>query len=1329
MVKTVCCTRGHYWQIPDDALLRTTLREIPCPTCGEQAETIVDSIFRETRNDPQQPASSPNDPHRLTGYEILEEAGRGGMGVVYRAFDIQHNRIVALKTLQRIDATALHRFKKEFRALSDIAHQNLVSLYELISDGENWCFTMELIDGVDLLQYIRYGPAGAIDTPVGDATIELDAAAVRYAGKPGLSPVQLARLRSVVGQLAAGIAALHAAGILHRDIKPSNVMVTKEGRAVLLDFGLAAELDNSEMHRNSQDSILGTVLYMSPEQAASDLVSHATDWYSLGSLLYEALSGRPPFSGKTLQILQLKQNEDPPPPSAIWPDVPRDLEQLCVRLLHRDPTQRATGSEVLRVLGQADRVIDSQRSSKDEANHLIGREEQLVALQASYADVRDGNASSVLVRGASGNGKSTLVQHFLDGIRNRDDAIVLSGRCYERESVPFKAIDSLIDSVVAHLKQLSPAEVEALMPRDMQSLIRLFPVIGQIGVGANLPRRKSEISDQQELNRRAIGALRELLARMGDRCRLVVYIDDLQWGDADSAAMLSDLLQRPDAPVLLFLGTYRSEDAETSPFLYAFRQIQQQRELPLEILEIEVKPLDLADAARLAIALLKRDDADAQRSAEAIAQDAAGNPFLVSELVKQVQLDGGLVSNSNSEPLVLADMIWARVRRLPDESQRLLELVTLWGQPLSLDKAMQIADVGQSAVGPLRAGNLVRTIGSSSSSIIETYHDRVRESVSARLDQPTRRQHHLRIAEDCARQSSLSSEQLVARLDEAPTSTPIDSQLDVVPVWYDVAFHFDAAGRPDLAFPYALVTAEKARTQFSLEVSEQQYRIAERGLEGYDEAIRFRVAEGLGDVLMLGGKYEQAAETFEVARKLGTETNEHARLEGKIGELAFKRGNNQTAAEALERSLRLLGRKIPPFAAAFMLFLGWEVWVQTLHSVFPRLFLARRKTQDADHELLVIRLYTTLAYAYFFERGKIPCLWAHLRAINLAERFPPTRELGHAWATHAPVLALIPWIARGAAYGRKSFEVRKELGDLWGQGQALSYWGIVLSVGSRFDESISKCSDAVKVFERTGDFWELHIARWFIALNTYRKGGLARAVAHSQRLFETASQMGDDKVSAFSLDVWSRASGGHLPADIAQRELQKERQDVQATAQVLLAEAVRLLAQNELAEAVTVLTRAQEVCGEVGMKNDWVSPVWPWRATALRLQCENPTDGPHDRQLMIRNAAHAARQALGLARKFNNDLPHALRECGLIAEMQGRLRKARKCLDESLAVAERQGARFETAQSLFARGQVGQRHGWPEASQDLRTAKQSLVELGADFILQQRTFGEEQEGD
>ncbi len=461
---------------------------------------------------------------------------------------------------------------------------------------------------------------------------------------------------------------------------------------------------------------------------------------------------------------------------------------------------------------------------------------------------------------------------------------------------------------------------------------------------------------------------------------------------------------------------------------------------------------------------------------------------------------------------------------------------------------------------------------------------------------------------------------------------------------------------------------------------------------------------------------------FQTARPLATDNFTRAQIEGKLGELAFKQGDNRTAAEALEKSLRLLGRRIPASPAGFVLFLVREVFVQSLHTMLPGLFLARLDLIDADKEFLAIRLYTTLAYGYFFDRGVIACLWAHLHAINLAERYPATLELGHAWATHAPVMSLIPWLSRGEAFAKKSLKVRKDLGDVCGQGQSLHYLGVVYFVGARFDECIGACSEAVRLLERTGDLWERNMACWSSANSVYRKGELTRAITEARRLYETCTEMGDDKVSGFALDVWSRASGGRLPADIVHEAMEKERNDVQATAQVLLAEAVRLVQQAELAEAARILTQARELCRAVGMMNAWVSPVLPWLATVHRLQWQKSTGlAPHHRRQLLQSAHRAARQALAVAKKFQTDLPHALREIGLIAALQGLARPARDYLDQSLAVADRQGARFEYAQSLLARGQVGLHYGWPEAQQDVTTARQALQSLGADFALDNPT--------
>ncbi|NLF67732.1 MAG: protein kinase [Candidatus Anammoximicrobium sp.] len=1312
------CVCGHSWQPTGAESGAAATRPVFCPRCGALLDTGSsqaapdDAGNLKTTEDSGPGSSSPatlGGLPSLAGYRIERELGRGGMGVVYRAFSTKLNRVVALKTLQRIDPVPLQRFKQEFRALADVDHPGLITLYELISDGETWFFSMELVEGVDFVQYVRSGPVGA------EPDTENAAAA------PALTPLQLIRLRRGLAQLVAAVAALHRAGLLHRDIKPSNILVTADEHLVLLDLGLAAELGGDEGYLSSDANLVGTVAYMSPEQASVEEITQASDWYCVGAVLYEALTGRLPFSGHRLKVLMAKSQQDPPPPASLVPDLPEDLNQLCVDLLQRNPSARPSSEEILRRLTAL--PADSSPHAAEAAGGaekppFVGRGQHLAHLEACYRELERGQATVVFVHGYSGIGKSALLQEFTDRVRRVNSTVVLAGRCYEQESVPFKALDSLIDSLSNHLRKLSRAEADALMPRDVQTLTRVFPVLGRVEAVCAAPRRPVEGQDQQALRRRAVSSLRELLTRLGDRHPLVLVIDDLQWGDEDSAVMLCELLRPPDAPLLMLAGAYRAEDALASPFLRAFRETERRGLQRLKLREVEVGPLSKSDAQRLALALLRgRKGMEAQ--AATIARESGGSPFFTRELARYLQ-DSPPAQTVHA--VDLDAVVRSRLNALPVPALRLLEVVAVAGRPTNQEQILQVTETlaeGPPLLNRLKAEHLIRVTGAGQKTQLETYHDRIREATCRQLEPSARREIHGRLAR-AMEASFTTDERKFLEASETPSGgTRIGNEPAVgSPYWqrlFEVAFHYDAAGEPDQALRYSLAAAEQATRQHSLQIAVQQYRIAERGAAGRDPTTRRRVAEGLGAVLMLQGRYAEAKAALETARREATQTPPVvlARIQGKLGELAFKRGDLEAARASLEDALRLMRRGVPRSQAVCTLQLFKEIGVQLLHTWFPNRFVGRRRLDQAGDEFVVIRLYSRLAYVYWFVAGKTRCLWTHLRNLNLSEKYVPTSELAQAYAEHGPVMSLIPAFARAFRYNEKAIEIRRGLGDVWGQGPLLHYYGIVLYAASRFPLCIEKCQQAIELLDRTGDFWELNMARYQVAASRYRLGDLAGAYEEARKMHQSGLDLGDSQASGLAVDILSKAACGRVSREVLRAELERPRDaDAQTASQVFQAEGVRLLAEGDFRGAAAAFQQGWETARRAGIKNTYVAPCLPWLATALRREAERCGEAdPAASRRLLRQAQRAARRGLRLARKFQNDLPHCLRELGLLSATARRLRRARRFLDESLAVAAAQGARYERAQTALAQAELDVRENVPDSQGRLAQAQTALREI------------------
>jgi two-component system sensor kinase len=252
------------------------------------------------------------------------------------------------------------------------------------------------------------------------------------------------------------------------------------------------------------------------------------------------------------------------------------------------------------------------------------------------------------------------------------------------------------------------------------------------------------------------------------------------------------------------------------------------------------------------------------------------------------------------------------------------------------------------------------------------------------------------------------------------------------------------------------------------------------------------------------------------------------------------------------------------------------------------------------------------------------------------------------------------------------------------------------------------------LLERTGDQWEVNTATWHIAFSQYRLGQLDAAVATAQRVHRSGIDLGDHQAAGIALGGWSKAAAGDVPEELIRVELDRVRDDVHASAEVLQAEAMRLLRLDRPTEAVQVLEQADRLVRGAGLRQEYVSPVVAWLATAQRLQVEALGPWvPARRRRALRQARRTSRRARRTARWYRNNLPHALREAGLLAALAGQERRSRVFLDRSLTVAIEQGARHEQALTKVARGRAGAMAGWAGADRDREEGEAQLAELRA----------------
>ena len=582
---------------------------------------------------------------RLGNYLVRSLLGSGGMGEVYLAHDERLRRDVALKLMAprlEQEAQAVDRFIREALAVSALNHPNIVTIHETGEADSGRFIVMELVQGRSLREVIRQG-----------ATVD--------------------QARDLTRQVAEALAVAHARQIVHRDVKPDNVMVREDGYVKVLDFGLArvAMTEHAGGATISAETrtglVLGTIGYLSPEQARGEAVTTASDVFALGILFYELLTGQHPFHAPTaLAVLHSITSDAPVPPSRLGIDVPPALDRLVLECLQKDARLRPTAAEIaarLRgTLGTSTSVTPVDPVARG-TGRIVGRDREMDELLRAFEQTRNGAGRLVTVAGEPGLGKTALVDEFLAVVSQSGNARVARGRCSERLAgseayLPFlEALDNLLrseshGSLVRVVKSLAPNwYAQMRSSSEDQSATRAL-----IEAGAGSPHRM----------KREMAALLEEASRLHP---VVLFLDDLHWADASTIDLLGYLADRLASMHLLVVSTFRpSELAQARhPFLSLKLDLQARgvcREVSLDYLS--------ADAVANYVALECPGHALPAELLSLIYQRTEGHALFLVDLISDLKRRG-VIAKSTKGQCVLAEGLSALERELPESVRSMIQ--------------------------------------------------------------------------------------------------------------------------------------------------------------------------------------------------------------------------------------------------------------------------------------------------------------------------------------------------------------------------------------------------------------------------------------------------------------------------------------------------------------------------------------------------------------------------------------------------------------------------------------------------------------------------------
>lgn len=809
-------------------------------------------------------------------YRLNSELGRGGMGIVYQATDLELQREVAVKVVSAAASTtdARARLLREARAAAALNHPHIIAVHDVGEASGQPFFVMEFVGGPRL----------------SDAR-----------------PVELTRIVEVASQICSALEHAHSNGIVHRDLKPDNVLLSQTSEASnvkLADLGLALPAYGARISQVGM--IVGTAAYMAPEQALGQPVDGRTDLYALGVLLYELTTGRVPFSGNDpLTIVSQHVHAPVVPPRVLRPDLPRALDALILRLLAKDPEQRFTTAAETRAAlsscltdqsllegdaGSAVAILDALSRGR-----LVGRATELAEARELWRRAREGHGHAVLLSGEPGAGKTRLareitIQAAVEG------ALVLSGGCYEYEATtPYLPFVEAFRRWVREEKD--DVKLKSVLGDAATRIAKLAPEIeSRLGP---FPERHQLAANEERLL--FFDAVAQVFSNAARQQSLLFYADDLHWADRGTLWLLGHLLRQLKNERVLIVGAYRETELDRAhPLAKSLVDWNRER----LITRIMLRRFNQSETEEQLGALLGEEVSG--DFVEVVHRETEGNPFFVEEVLKAL-IERGSVRRESGRwkrcdltelmiPQSVKEAIGHRLDGVSEQCNDVLRVSAILGKAFTFEElavaAEQSEDILLDALDEAVAAQLIAP--AADDSFVFT-HDKIREVLYEELNPIRRRRLHRHAAEGLEQsRNKLSCGCTVEKL----------------------AHHYIQAGDHERGLHYAKQAAIEAERVFAFDEAIAAYSRAAECAEALGLIDEQREQEeAIGKAYLLHGEMIPAGEHFENALALTTEPAARARLQCQAAASLVATGD-QRGLEFVREALAVLDPVVNPLDTA-----------------------------------------------------------------------------------------------------------------------------------------------------------------------------------------------------------------------------------------------------------------------------------------------------------------------------------------------------------------------------------------------------------------------------